>query len=357
MTMKTPFKKQVLILAACFMVFAALCTGCATNGSDQEMWKRVEAAEQPLEKTAWVADWQWQDGSEDLQGMTNGLTRVQMFAAYFDEADNLLFTDMFKKGLPKVKEIAQKSSLVRVDLTIVNDLKRPDGTDVQKDPSIVTRLMATPQSRAKHIAQIMEAVDTYQFDGVEIDYERVEEKDWSNMQLFIQELYEKLQKKEKTLRIVLEPRTPLEKLALPKGPVYVMMAYNLYGTTSGPGPKADRQFIKELATAMQAVPGEKVIAIAAGGFDWAESGEVTAVTEKEALELAKSGAEPPERDEASGSLHFSYVDEHNRKHTVWYADGTTLANWAQVIEDEGYRKLALWRLGGLSPESVRFMDR
>lgn len=196
-TMKKRFKKQTIVLAVCLSAIGTLLGGCDILGSTSDSWKSVEAAEQPMEKTAWVTDWQWMDGSADLQGMTNGLTSVQMFAAYFDEADQLLFTDMFKEGLPKVQEISRKSSLVHVDLTIVNDQKRKNGTDSQKDPAIVTRLMATPQSRTKHIDQIMEAVTTYQFHGVEIDYERVADKDWQNMPLFIQELHKRLQAKKR----------------------------------------------------------------------------------------------------------------------------------------------------------------
>lgn len=356
MTIKKPMIKHAIVLTVCLSAFGAFLAGCVRDGNAPESMKTVEAAEQPMEKTAWLVDWQWKAGSEDLQGMTNGLTSVQMFAAYFDETDNLFFTDAFQKGLPKVQEIARKSSLVHVDLTIVNDQKRKDGSDIQKEPTIVTRLMATPQSRTKHIDQIMEAVSAYHFHGVEIDYERIDERDWDNMVDFINELYERLHEKEKTLRIVLEPRTPIERISLPKGPVYVMMAYNLYGTQSGPGPKADRTFIKELAARMKAVPGEKVIAISAGGFDWSESGEVTAVTEEQAVELAKTSLEMPRRDNASGSIHFQYVDEKNQKHTVWYADETTLKTWSNVISGEGYHNLALWRLGDLSRESVRFLN-
>ncbi|MED4780641.1 glycosyl hydrolase family 18 protein [Brevibacillus choshinensis] len=355
--MKKQMRKHVVVLTVCLSVFSACLTGCGNDRSAPDSMKTVAAAEQPLEKTAWVVDWQWKAGSEDLQGMTNGLTSVQMFAAYFDESDNLFFTDAFKKGLPKVQEISRKSSLVHVDLTIVNDQLRKDGSDIQKDPTIVTRLMATKESRTKHVDQIMEAVSTYQFHGVEIDYERIHEKDWNNVLAFIEELYQRLQEQDKTLRIVLEPRTPFESLSLPKGPVYVMMAYNLFGTQTVPGPKADRSFITELANRMKKVPGEKVIAVSAGGFDWSESGDVTAVTEERAAELAKSSLEMPRRDNASGSIHFQYVDEKNEKHTVWYADGTTLQTWANVISVEGIHNIALWRLGDLGRESVRFMNK
>ncbi|WP_409344172.1 hypothetical protein [Paenibacillus sp. MBLB4367] len=66
--------------------------------------------------------------------------------------------------------------------------------------------------------------------GVEIDYEKIRDSDWSKVGIFYEELYRRLQAMGKTLRIVLEPRAPIERLTLPEGPVYVMMAYNLYGS-------------------------------------------------------------------------------------------------------------------------------
>lgn len=333
----------------------ALLSGCATIGDTTDRMPTA-AAKQPLEKTAWLVDWQWKAGAEDLRQMTDGLTSVQMFAAYFDESDDLYFTKAFQDALPKVQDVAKKSSLVHLDLTIVNDQLRKDGSESQKDPAIVSRLMANEESRNRHIDQIMEAVSRYQFHGIEIDYERIEEKDWEHVLAFYEELYRRLSAQDKTLRIVLEPRTPIEQLSLPEGPVYVMMAYNLHGPSSDPGPKADRSFIAELASRMKKVPGKKVIALSAGGFDWSEGGEVTAVTETQAAELAKSSLEMPRRNNASGSLHFTYLDQEQQKHTVWYADETTLQTWADAVWQEGY-DIALWRLGDLSPGSVRLMNQ
>lgn len=353
---KTGTRRKGMPLAVSLGLLCLLAAGCGTDHA-ADANKTVGAVGPSLEKTAWVVDWQWRAGADDLQRMTNGLTSVQMFAAYFDESDNLLFTEGFRKGLPIVQEISRKSSLVQVDLTIVNDRLRPDGSDVQKDPAVVSRLMATPESRKKHIDQIMAAVAAYQFHGVEIDYERIADKDWPRVLAFYEELYQRLREQDKTLRIVLEPRTPIETLELPKGPVYVMMAYNLNGPQTGPGPKADRAFLMELAARMKKVPGDKVIALAAGGFDWSEAGEVTALTEAQAAELAKSSLEMPRRDNASGSLHFAYIAADNRKHIVWYADETTLQTWANIVQEEGYRTLALWRLGDLGKGSVRFMNQ
>src|SRR5690606_32889434 len=116
---------------------------------------------------------------------------------------------------------------------------------------------------------IVALVEAYDLDGVEIDYERIGDGDWDNMTAFIAALYQELSARGLSLRVVLEPRAPIERLSLPRGPVYVMMAYNLYGSHSGPGPKADDAFIRQLAKRMDRLPGsQNRIAFATGGFDW-----------------------------------------------------------------------------------------
>ncbi len=307
--------------------------------------------------STWVVDWQWKSGMDDLRSISSGLTNVQVFAAYFDETDHLYFTDQINEAMPVIFDTLKESGLADVDLTLVNDRLNQDGTGVQKDPDLITRLMATDKSRSKHIDEIVDKLTKYNFGGVEIDYEKIKDSDWRNVCDFYTELYQRLHAMDKTLRIVLESRMPIEKLALPKGPTYVMMAYNLYGTHSGPGPKADLAFIIQLAARMDQLPGENIIAISAGGFDWADQGKVTALTEKRASQLSLKSVNPPKRDAASRSVYFDYIDDDLAKHTVWYADEVTLSQWMSTLRQSGYPKIAIWRLGELGEDTLQQLNR
>ena len=306
-----------------------------------------------LDLSAWVVDWQWQAGLRDMRGLTDKLTEVQAFAAYFDGEDRLYFTPEARAALPEIQAASRESSLVHVALTIVNDRIGPDGIAAeQKDPTLISRLTATAESRKHHIEDILTALAEYDFHGVEIDYERIDDDDWDNMVLFYRELYDRLSAEGKTLRIILEPGTSLSRLALPEGPTYVLMAYNLFGNRTDPGPKANLGYIATLAKSLKKLPGEHVMALSVGGFDWDEAGQAVAVTEEKAAELAKSSEQPVERDPASGSLFFTYRDASNRAHTVWYADAATLQSWIGAVQAAGINKVALWRLGGLSVETL-----
>ena len=324
------------------------------NDLDRE--KKQERSEHNLELSAWIVDWQWESGMEDFKKITEGLSSLQAFAVYFDNTDNLYLTDASRQALPKIIDASKQSSQVHVDLTVVNDRLDGDGSTVQKDPALITRLLATGESRNKHINSILDVVAKYDFDGVEIDYEKIDDGDWNNVCIFYSELYQRLHALGKSLRIVLEPRTPIEKIGLPEGPVYVMMAYNLYGSHSDPGPKADHAFISKLARRMDQVPGENFIAFSAGGFDWAEGGKVDAVTERQAVMLAQLSLDEPKRDAASGSIYFHYMDNTDTKHTVWYADNITLSQWIDVSQRAGYNKIALWRLGDLGEATLSHLN-
>jgi len=306
------------------------------------------------ELSAWIVDWQWKQGIEDLSIIKGELTSLQLFAAYFDYKDSLYFTDKFQQALPEIMKVYKKNEQQQIYLTVVNDQFMENGEAIQKASSLITRLVATDKSRKKHVDELMEAVERLGLDGIEIDYEQVDEQDWERVLLFYSELHARLHKSGKSLRIVLEPRAPIEKLALPEGPDYVMMAYNLYGSHSGPGPKADKAFIEQLASRMDVLPGSPYMAFSVGGFDWHEDGKVEALTEERAELLLKQTGSNAQRDQASGSMYFEYADAeaNNMKHTVWYADEATISQWLDDAKRSGYNKAAIWRLGEIEMDSL-----
>lgn len=350
---------------------------------------KLNEGQAEAEFSAWLVDWRWQEGLNDLEQMTDHLKSLQVFALYYDEADQLMWTNQMNTALPHIMETVSEHNDIELYLTIVNDQFRSDGTVSHKDPALITRLMATEESRNEHIEHIVEAMIQHSFDGVEIDYERIAEDDWEHVSAFYAQLYERLDSIGKSLRVVLEPRTPIDTITLPVGPIYVMMAYNLYGTHSGPGPKADDALITTLAAKMKQLPqansksrshsksSSHYIALATGGFAWAwadtdtdvgiDSGgkqqardsfsHVIQLTEHEAAALMEQSIEPPRRDTASGSITFDYVNDAGVWHTAWYADDITLARWAETARRSGYPNIAFWRLGEWSDASLQLIQR
>ncbi|MED4953529.1 glycosyl hydrolase family 18 protein [Paenibacillus macerans] len=347
-------KSSLFIVAVAMIVI--VCGGIYyiyINRAEGRVNAIQEKVSRPTDLSAWIVDWQLDSGEEDYGAAGSRLSELQMFAAYFDASGHLYLADTFRDSL------ANDASLRQADgglfLTIVNDLRSEDGSVVQKDSDLTKRLTQSGEARREHIREILNLVDQLDLDGVEIDYEKIKDGDWNGVVAFYNELYQELLQDGRKLRVVLEPGAPLKRLKLPKGPEYVVMAYNLYGSHSGPGPKADKKFIKELVGKMASIPGNKRLALATGGFAWNEKGEVAAVTEKEADGLSELSKDGVERDKVSGSLHFKYTDADGGETTVWYADGVTLRSWIVTAREAGCHRIAIWRLGGLSQRTLKML--
>ncbi|GIQ69800.1 hypothetical protein XYCOK13_26240 [Xylanibacillus composti] len=342
-------------------VISWLAAAAVLGGIALYIYKLDSSPDLPLSVSAWVVDWQLESGLQDYQAVADHLDSLHMFALYYDDKDGLTFTPALAAAL---SEMASGGAVPLQDrdgigpevyLTVVNDVWLEDGTSVQKDSELVTRLAATPQSRSKHVQELVAVVLEHGFDGLEIDYERIAEEDWERLEAFFAELQAELEVHGKSLRVILEPRAPIERLSLPAGPSYVLMAYNLFGTHSGPGPKADQKFLRELAARSHKLPGEPIIALASGGFAWSANGDVKALTEQQALALADQAGAAKRRDQASGAVFFEYTDEQGVQHTVWYADASTFKLWVETLREAEIQRVAMWRLGEWSAESLRYL--
>lgn len=331
-------KKRSFMIVAIILVFIATI-GFGINENSKRKTINI---------SAWIVDWDLKRGIEEVESTSVALSSVQLFAAYFNEEDDVFLNEKSIRVMDKSKEELVDKGLKNIYLTVVNDIVFQDGKSIQKDSKLITRIMKNEEKRKDHIEELVKLVDNEKFVGMELDYEKIESDVWDEYALFIEELGVELREIGKQLRIVLEPMTPLEEVDFPQDYEYVMMAYNLYGPHSEPGPKADEEFIKNQSERMNSNFKNMRIAFALGGFDWVENEKVKAVTEIEAQKLLLKANSEVKRDKKSNSVYFNYTDDSGVKHTVWYADRETISTWMKTAYRKGMRNFALWRLGGNS---------
>lgn len=314
--------------------------------NSQEESGQTETENQVKTISAWTVYWDT-DILGELEGLGTKLDTLCYFAAYFDENEEPFIPEETTNTFNLVKE-QYGDSRYNSYLTFVNDLKKPDSTSSLKDTELLYNLLATEDSREKHINTILSMTLEGSYGGIEIDYEAIKEDDvlWGYFIEFVKQLYASAAEKNIPVRIVLEPNAPTETFSFPEGPEYVMMCYNLYGYGTEPGPKANKEFILEMIKKMQYVPGKKSFAFSVGGFDFKEDGTVEQITEKEALSRREEKITEPVRDNSSQSIYFTYKDSEGKTHQVWYADKETLDAWFRIVTEAGDYGLSLWRLGG-----------
>ena len=332
--MKERFFK-IMGMACLFFLF----TGCAGG--------LKSSAHSEVNLSAWTAYWDMEKGMKEYKDIHNQLSSLSYFAASFREDGHLVVPEEVQSAKKKTKNASVQSYL-----TFVNDLTKPDGKSVEKDLGVLRQVLADDAVMDQHIAEIISLTEQGKYDGIEIDYEG----EWKDADLFAKyldftyKLTTAAIHHQLKLRIVLEPSVPFD-AGFCQGPQYVVMLYNLYGTHSGPGPKANRAFIQKVINKMQSLPGDKAAAFSTGGCVWenvsllgSANGKKHFIDEVEAKRLETKYKASPQRDADSACLHFDY-DEKGQHYEVWYADSETLNAWITVAADQGIQNISLWRLG------------
>lgn len=304
-----------------YLLLCVLLIGCTSKSNSSK--EEVESKEAT---NTWCVYWNL---NRDIKHKLIDKDTVCYFGAYYQ--DNQLFIpDTILQFYKETKAISNKQYI-----TVVNDVVNKKSTSL-KDETIVKEHLTT-----KDIKDLVTLVTTHDFDGLELDYENFTENLtlWKKYTKFIKELYTALQKENKGLRVLLEAKTPIDKVTLPIGPTYVMMCYNLYGGFSEPGPKANQAFLMSIKKETKDIKNIEY-ALAVGGFDWSE-GTATNVTVAQAKLLASTYQSTINQDE-SGAWYFKYQKQ-GVDHTVWYSDDKTIAGWKEVL---GVSTISIWKMEG-----------
>jgi len=215
-------------------------------------------------------------------------------------------------------------------------------------------MMVSPQARQHLVRDVVQyAVEAHQ-SGIVVDFEEVPLKSQPNFRQFIAELAQGLHTANLKLMIALPARDDDYDYAFfgRETDAIILMNYDQHWLTSPPGPIAAQDwFMENLRQIRDVVPAQKiVVGIANYGYDWTESakkeerhGEEFSV--QEALLHAHESEADVDFDSASLNPHYSYVDEQNHTHQVWFVDAVTAYNELRACERLGVQGTALWRLG------------
>ncbi|HTQ66563.1 MAG TPA: glycosyltransferase [Puia sp.] len=256
---------------------------------------------------------------------------------------------------PKALDIMTKSGVKIVPL-LTNNIKEIFRGDV------VHRILTDPKKRNRLIDDILNVIQKNHFDGINIDFEELQEKKNETLVLFQKALYEKLHAKG---LLVTQDVVPFNEdynfKELSKYNDYVfVMAYDQYSESTVPGPICHQKWIEgAIDNAVQKIPIRKLILAVAGfGYDWKmdDNGKVVSaksITYQEALTTARSYGGNIDFDNDSYNLHFTYDDDNGATHQVHFTDAATTFNSMRFATEYGLSGVSLWRLGS---EDFRLWD-
>jgi hypothetical protein len=291
------------------------------------------------ELNAWLVYFDAERGLVELRDHGELFDRVSLFAYELDPEGNILPAP----GLPGL--VARFHTLARERgfepwITAVNDVRYGADSAVAKDSTVVHNLLVDRERRSAHVHQLAERVSADGFVGLHLDYEQVPESDSTQFRAFIQELRAALEPRAIGLEVVLEPtRGPMPESSKAR---VTVMGYDLFGGHSGPGPRSTPQFVSGLSTrARFDADSAAALAIAVGGFVWDSGGEVSSIDWSDAQQLADE-ATSRRRGGLDGVPSARFDDGSE----LFFEDAESLAGKWRAARASGFRRLAIWRLGG-----------
>ncbi|HEX9162839.1 MAG TPA: glycosyltransferase [Thermoanaerobaculia bacterium] len=235
------------------------------------------------------------------------------------------------------------------------------------DPKRVHVLLTHPDLQDSLILQLRKWILVNRFQGINIDFENLEEGDYRLMLPFLQKVHDAFAPNHLLVSIDLEASAPYNLQRVSSICDFViMMAYDEHSSSTPAGPISSIEWYRDIVQkAALAIPREKlVIGLANYAYDWTQ-GETEAepLTYQEALVRARDNRpdDPVDKlidfDPNELNPTFWYVDEAGKNHEVWMLDAVTMANQWLIAEGYAPRGVAVWVLGSTDPSIWKFLNR
>jgi peptidoglycan-N-acetylglucosamine deacetylase len=258
---------------------------------------------------------------------------------------------------PKLAAWMEAREASGLELPIMGLMNNSDGTNWQNDKLIA--MMTTPAARQTLIRTAVLYTQAQKQSGVVIDFENIPDDSQKDFTHFIEEFAKALHAASLKLMVAL-PAADWNydyKAIAQHSDAIILMNYDQHWPTSPPGPIASQDwFVRNLGNILKLVPPEKlVMGIPNYGYDWQAKSKknphpvAQPTTFQQAIITADESEADIDFDSDSLNLHYSYEDEKNQVHNVWFLDSLTAYNELRAAERAGVRGTALWRLGEEDP--------
>jgi peptidoglycan-N-acetylglucosamine deacetylase len=233
----------------------------------------------------------------------------------------------------------------------------------------IGEFLNSPDARSRFRSEIAAFLATDKYRGLMVDFEEIPLEAQPGYVALLGELSSELHAKGMKLYVSVQSRN--EDFDYPavaqRVDGVVLMNYDQHYPGGTPGPVASQDwFVANLVAARKQIPQDKIIcAIGNYGYDWVhkpkhgslpEGLKDVSVSVQDAWLGARDSEEDIDFDSDSLNPHFSYLDEHNFQHDIWFLDAVTALNQMRAAQLLGIKTFALWRLGSEDRSLWRVWD-
>jgi spore germination protein YaaH len=247
---------------------------------------------------------------------------------------------------------------IKILPVVHNLLYRPGGTALAKD--LVRQLVSSAQNRRAFAQSLIQLIQRYNFDGVNIDIEDAYTEDKANLAQLYVDIAEAFRPYGYFLsasvpsRVSDEPFNPFSDpfdYGIIGGAVdeFIVMLYNEYGWPgSPPGPPVSIPWMQRVLTYTKTkMPWYKIAAaVSVFGFDFnLTTNRSSYASFDRAMQLANQYGSTIQFDMRQQTPWFAYTDSQGNQHQVWFENADSLRAKITTAWNMGINGVALWRLG------------
>jgi peptidoglycan-N-acetylglucosamine deacetylase len=256
-------------------------------------------------------------------------------------------------AIPPDPKLASWMETSGVELPVMGLMNNSDGTVFQTDK--LTAMLTSAPARKRLIETAVLYTEAQKQVGIVLDFESIPDANQEDLTRFIGELGKALHAAGLKFMVALPAADWAYdyKTIAQHCDAIVLMNYDQHWQTSPPGPiSAQDWFVTNLRNILKLVPASKlVMGIANYGYDWTAKSKkdphpvAEVVSFQQAIITADESGAGIDFDSDSLNPHYSYEDENNQVHNVWFLDGLTAYNELRAAERAGVQGTALFRLG------------
>lgn len=229
------------------------------------------------------------------------------------------------------------------------------------DGALLSRVLNNPAKRTRLIDDIVRTLQKDSLQGVNIDFEEIQENTITALHQFQKELYTRLHPLGLLVTQDIMPNDEdfhLKDLSASNDYIF-LMAYDQHYSTSDPGPVCDQKWVEKTLdeVAKEVPPAKIVLGIAGYGYDWPEGGAAETITYPQAMSTAKEFNAVIDFDNDNYNCTYRYTDYNNVQHTAYFMDAAGNYNGMRFADEYGTAGVALWRLGAEDERLWKFYHR
>ncbi len=247
----------------------------ATQLEIEELQKVDRSQTSDIYVTGWIPDWDLKDGLTTLKAQQNSFDSISPFWLLPQEDGTI--KEVLNNANPEILSFAKKNNIKIIPTVPLFDFE------------LLSKILNNKESFERHINEILNRVDKYDYDGIDLDYEATSLSDKKLFFDLLERLSGEMKSRNKTFVFTVMPKWGNE-LTYPSLPQtrlvqdykmiadlvdeFRIMTYDFFGrTTTEAGPIGPLEWLERVLqyTIQEGVPRSKIVlGVHTYAYDWSD---------------------------------------------------------------------------------------